>query len=80
MSFVLVLNTSWQIFEIFTPFLKSCAANSNVSDVTDEYWNPPVSVIIPDYKHVPSSLSISIPKYSNIPINTWQQAGATGST
>ena len=51
-----------------------------MSDVTDEYWNPPVSVIIPVNKHVPSSLSISIPKYSNIPINTWQQAGATGST
>ena len=65
---------------MFTPFLRSSAANSNVSAVTPEYWNPPVSVIIPVIIHVPNSGVISIPKYSNIPINISQHAGATGFT
>ena len=55
---------------MFTPMLNSFAANSNVSDVTVSYLNPPVSVIIPAILHVPISLSISTPKLLIIVINT----------
>ena len=55
-GFVVVCKTRLYISDTFTPFFKSDAANSNVSAVTPEYLNPPVSVIIPVSKHVPISL------------------------
>ena len=66
--------------ETFTPLPNNSAVNSKVSAVTPGYLKPPVSVIIPVKIHVPNSLFISIPKYSNIPIKIWQHAGATGFT
>ena len=59
-DFVLVCKTFLYTDETFTPLFNSHATNSNVSAVTTEYLNPPVSVIIPANILVPITFVISI--------------------
>ena len=61
-AFVFTCNTFLYTRQTFTPLFSSQATNSNVSAVTPEYLNPPVSVIIPANIQVPISFVISILK------------------